>query len=261
MSVPEHLLHCKYMKRNQLLGLVGVAVVVIGALFLLIYKPLPASAPNADTSFLTGISYTEHTPYYDISTNYAATTTLAAEANTAAVSKMKQFISATIAEFKKNGNFANLTTEDITMMEGRKETLQITYLIASSQNTVSYIFTIYEDTLGAHGNVFFHTFTFDTGTGASLALGDVFLPGSSYLTTLSSLSRQKLQTALSESSMTSFIEDGTRPNADNFQNFFFDNGDFVLLFPPYQVAAYAAGPQTVRLSATELKDVLKPAYQ
>ena len=143
--------------------------------------------------------------------------------------------------------------------KGRKETLQITYLIASSAHTVSYIFTIYEDTLGAHGNTFFHTFTFDTGTGASLSLADIF--SSSYLDTLSSISRTKLPSVIGDDADPAFINNGTTPDEKNFENFFFDNRDFVVLFAPYQVAAYADGPQTLRIPLSELSSILKPEYR
>jgi hypothetical protein len=54
---------------------------------------------------------------------------------------------------------------------------------------------------------------------------------------------------------------GTTPEEKNFANFFLDNQEFVLLFPPYQVAPYAAGPQTLRIPLPELSNILKQEYR
>jgi hypothetical protein len=257
------------MQKNTIIGTALILTLIATIILYVAMKPAPAKAPGTTSaSSLPAGGYSEHAPYYDIVTNYATTTPLLGEvgapANEAAIARMKDFIGNTIATFKNDGNFANLTSEDIAMMgfdQGRKETLQITYLIASSARTLSYIFTIYEDTLGAHGNTFFHTFTFDTKTGAPLGLNDIFLPSASYLDTLSSISRAKLPAVIGESADTDFMKGGTTPDGKNFENFFFDNRDFVILFPPYQVAPYAAGSQTLRISLSQLSNILKPEYR
>lgn len=228
-------------------------LVCVGIL-LFIFKAIPALAPTSLP--FSGNSYSEHTTYYDIATNFATSTPLSKRANATAVMHMEQFVQNTVTQFKADGHFDHLTSEDIAAMNGRKETLQIAYLMASSPHTVSYIFTIYEDTLGAHGNTVFRTFTFNTETGALLPLGDLFKPSSDYLTSLSTLARTELTASLNDPSMTSFIVDGTKPDTNHFQDFFLDNQDLVLLFPAYQVAPYAAGPQTVRIPSSALPDML-----
>ena len=249
------------MKRHAFVGLAATIAVVIGVVTYAATRPAPAKAPAAAIT-LTGTSYTERGAYYDIVVNYASSTPLLAEvgpaADTAAIAAMKAFVSGTIAQFKTDGNFANLTQDNI---QGRKETLQITYLIASSAHTISYIFTTYEDTLGAHGNMFFQTFTFDTTTGAPLALADLFAPGADYLGTLSSISRAELPNVIGKSADTGFIERGTTPEDKNFSDFFFDNRQLVILFAPYAVAPYSSGPQTLRIPVSELSSILKPVYR
>jgi hypothetical protein len=59
----------------------------------------------------------------------------------------------------------------------------------------------------------------------------------------------------------SFITDGTTPNDANFANFFVDNNTLVILFAPYQVAPYAAGPQTLRIPFSQLSGILKAEYK
>ena len=56
------------------------------------------------------------------------------------------------------------------------------------------------------------------------------------------------------------INMGTTPEEVSFENFYFDGNDLVILFAPYQVAAYAAGPQTLRIPLSELASILKPEY-
>jgi len=255
------------MKKDAILG-AGILLIILGGIiFYIATRPLPANAPGIDAGSTALTSYVEHAQYYDIATNYASSTPLhtsaGAAANTAAVALMKKFVTDTIDQFKIDGNFAKLTQEDIKTLgfdQGNKETLQISYLIASSPRTVSYIFTTYEDTLGAHGNTFFHTFTFDTTKGTRLSLSDIFTTNS-YLNTLSSLSRTKLPTIIGDGAEASFINGGTTPEEKNFQNFFFDNQDFVILFDPYQVAPYSSGPQTLRIPLSELAGILKPEYR
>ena len=259
----------EYMKKDLFIGGFVLLVALIAIVTYAVLRPAPVKAPEkADVSGLTADSYVEHAPYYDIEAYYATSTPLLASVGTSAdanaVALMKTFVSTTIAQFKTDGNFANLTSEDIKMMgfdSGRKESLKIVYLIAPASHSVTYIFTVYENTLGAHGNMFFHTISFDMATGKPLALTDLFLPSSSYLTTLSSIARKELPSVIGGLSDTEMIAGGTAPEEKNFQNFFFDNQNLVLLFPPYQVAAYAAGPQTLRIPISELSTILKPDYR
>lgn len=255
------------MKKDTILG-AGILLIILGGIiFYVATRPAPEKAPGIDAGSIASTSYVEHAQYYDIATNYASSTPLhasaGAAANTAAVARMKKFVTDTISQFKTDGNFANLTPEDVKALgfnRGNKETLQISYLIASSARTVSYIFTTYEDTGGAHGNTFFHTFTFDTTKGTELSLSSIFTTNS-YLNTLSSLSRTKLPAVIGDGAEASFINGGTTPEEKNFQNFFFDNQEFVLLFDPYQVAPYSSGPQTLRIPLSELANILKPEYR
>ena len=255
------LVHYGHMRKETALGAIAGALILGGVIFYAATRPATSQAP---ASPLGGTSYVEHSQYYDIAANYASSTPLAGSANTTAVVQMKQFVSDTIAQFKTDGNFASLTAADITTLgldRGRKETLEIKYLMASSPRTASYIFTVYEDTLGAHGNTFFHTFTFDKATGASLALGDLFTPGSGYLATLSALSRAKLPKIIGDNGNAQMLESGTTPDAKNFSDFFFDNHNLVVLFDPYKVAPYSSGPQTLYIPTSELGSLLKTEYR
>jgi hypothetical protein len=258
------------MKKEIVIGAASLVIIVLGiGLYVAYYHP-GTPAPSTTLALPPG-SYTEHAAYYDIAANYPTTTPLSSSADAAAVAQIQSAISGIISQFKTQGNFANLSPNDISMMgfdQGKKESLQIEYLIGSGPHTVSYIFTTYTDTLGAHPNTDFATFTFDTDpstssgqAGQALALSDIFASGSDYLGTLSTLARQALPAIIGQGSDPSFINPGTTPDASNFKNFFFDNSDFVILFPPYQVAPYSSGPQTLRIPVTQLDSILNPAYQ
>lgn len=254
------------MRRNMKLG-IGVAAAVIAVLALYLwFRSAPAAQPTSGI-ILPASGYVEHTKYYDITASYATSTPLLKSAgplqDAKARSIMLGFVRDTVQTFKTQGNFDNLTEQDIKMLgfdQGRKETLQITYRTASSAHTVSYIFTVYQDTLGAHGNTSFKTFTFNTKTGALLALADIF-SSNKYLDTLSSISRAKLPKIIGDSADTTFITNGTEPKAENFQSFFFDAKNFVILFDPYAVAPYSSGAQTLRIPLSQLSSILKPAYR
>ncbi len=200
---------------------------------------------------LSGNLYTEQTPVYDIVANYANSTPLSTAADKAAIVSMHRFLGDTIAAFKAA---APATAQK------RKETLLIRYLISSSPHTVSYIYTIYEDTEGVHGNTRFKTFTFDTATGKELTLSDIFKGESDYLEALSRISRAKLPEVIGPTADAVFIEKGTTPDTKNFENFFIDNADIVFLFDTYQVASFADGPQTLRLPLSTFSSILKPIY-
>lgn len=244
-------------------------LIIGGASALLILVALIIYGTARPENVATGITlppegYTEHAKYYDIVAAYATSTPLTGAKDAAARSLMYGFVRDTINEFRANGNFENLTAEDIRMMgfdQGRKETLQISYRVTLAPKTVSYVFTIYEDTLGAHGNSYFRTFTFDLTTGRALALADLFLPQAAYLDRLSSLSRAGLPAVIGEFADTAYIQRGTAPQAENFEDFYLEKGTFVLLFEPYQVAPYAAGSQMLRIPRSELSSILKPEYR
>ena len=235
-----------------------VMVVLIALAIGYFVRPIPAKAPTPAPAAGAGISlpplqYVANTDEYDIIANYASSTPLLASvgivADASAVSSMRDFAAATIAEFKTGVDPA------------RKGSLKIMYLISSSKQTISYIFTTYQDTGGAHGNTFFRTFTYDTKTGAELSIADIFKSGTDYLNKLSSISRAKLPKIIGAGFDQSMMMNGTAPDTKNFQNFFVDNNNLDLLFAPYDVAPYSAGPQTLAIPLADLSDILKPEYK
>lgn len=258
------------MKRTSLVSIIAILIISVGAVvYITRYSNfiwIPSSiqkTPGSNISFTTS-PYKERTSYYTIVANFPTTTPLSnlvsTQANGKAISRIQNWVAQTVIQFKKYSSHTNTITSTSATSKDEIHTLQIMYLIGSSKNTLSYIFTIYENTGNTRKNVYFKTFVFDTAVGTKLSLNDVFTNDSSYLNTLSTLSYRSIRKGLPNLVKTRMLTDGTSANESNFKNFFFDNNDFVLLFPTYQVAGYAVGPQTVHIPTKKLSLFLKQKY-
>lgn len=141
--------------------------------------------------------------------------------------------------------------------------LDITYDTAQhGEDILSLIFTEYIYTGGAHPTTFFQTFTFDLSADRLLALDDLFQPGSNPFTVLGPIVEDLLRQQLAAVGVADdqFIHSGSGENPDNYQNFALDGDDLVFYFPPAQVAAHAAGAQTVRVPLSQLSGILAPQF-
>jgi len=238
--------------------LIVIFIFILGWIFIATKTKVPQ--PTGNTSIILPIhGYKQNTPSYTIVANYATSTPLSARANTLAIKKMNTFVINTIKQFKNTLHSDNNTQKNTTtnLSSTHKKTLQIVYLIASSANTVSYIFTIYRNN---NKNLSFYTFTFNKTTGANVSLSDIFITNSKYLSSLSKIAREKLPNNISSGNI-KMIDIGTTPKNTNFENFFFDNSDLVILFDPGTVATYKKGPQTLRVPLSEITTVLKSEYR
>ncbi len=231
----------------------------------------PQTGNSLTSSTAPALHITEHAKYYDIDMTYPSATPLlsvSATANAQAVSVMRAAMQQVVEQFKKDGNFTNLTPEDVKIMrlDERQEALSSEYKVYTGPRTVSYSFLIYSDTLGAHPNSYYQTFTFDTQTGAQLSLSDLFLPSVSYLEKMSVRARADLPDIISKMSEGTFgdtdsIKLGTAPTKDNFSTFYVEGKNLVLVFPPYQVGPYALGTVLYPIPLAQLSDSLKTEYR
>jgi len=265
-------------KKNALIGAIVLGLIILGlAVWYMASnppKPVPfGQVPPPEQQ--TPAAYekkvlTSEGEYHTADAAYPAETPLRAtagvEADQAAVSLMRSFGEEQIDTFLERSALDTLSEEDIAMFgldQGRKYTISIDFEVSESPRTISYVYTIYEDTLGAHPNGTYRTFTFNKETGALVTLDDLFT--GNYLIRLSEISRAELPGIISAKTQTEadveYIESGTAPTAENFQNFALQGDTFVLIFPPYQVGPYALGTQFVEVPMSELSDILAPAYQ
>lgn len=113
----------------------------------------------------------------------------------------------------------------------------------ASNRLLSIRFEEMRDTGGAHPNTTYASFVFDLRTQAQLKLADLFTDTPAALAVLSQLAEQRLTLALDGL----LFPEGFTATANNFSVFVLDGADIVFTFPPYQVASYAQGTQTLRV--------------
>ncbi len=201
--------------------------------------------------------YAESGSTYTVSVLYPAKTALT---NSTADQKAREYIQtalkAEVDDFKQN--IAGLDATVLpSLSDGHKLELDATYKSYSSAQTgtVSYAYTIFADTGGAHPNIYFKTFTFDQN-GKAVSIYDIIksndLAKLSTIVTADVTAQLKQRLEISDVSEALFSE-GLKPTEDNYSTFVVDGDTLVVLIPPYQVAAYAVGSFEVRvpLSAVE----------
>jgi len=114
----------------------------------------------------------------------------------------------------------------------------------------------------AHGNSITVVLNYDVKNGRRLALADLFNAKSNYLNVMSDYSIKDLREQSKKDKESMLDEDmmksGTTPSADNYQATAITRKGLWITFDPYQVAAYAAGPQHVLIPYSALKSIIKP---
>ncbi len=123
----------------------------------------------------------------------------------------------------------------------------------------SVLLNVYVDTAGAHPGIVYRTWTFDRSTDRLIAFRDLFQPEHNPLWTIHPMVKEQLMSR--EYADESQIEAATgEEDFDNYRNFVIDGDDLVILFEPGTVAAYAAGPQEVRIPLEDIQALVKPPF-
>ena len=143
--------------------------------------------------------------------------------------------------------------------------LETTYQVERNDAAMfAVVFTEYSDTGGAHPNSDYRTFNFLLPDGAQVFLPEI-LGGAKGIDRVSELAIAKLikdiGTGPDTLSDPDTIKSGAGPSADNFKDFVWLPSKLHIYFPPYQVAAYAAGPQEVTIPLAALKDVTRSDWR
>jgi hypothetical protein len=160
-----------------------------------------------------------------------------------------------VADFRKA--MMKQTAADLkNFPKGMSNSMGVSYNVEfANENMVSISFLVSEYTGGAHGNYATDTLNFDLKTGKEIKLADLFQPGANYLKKLSEYSINDLKTRLGEMSDEEWIKTGAGEKADNFSSWSLTKKGLMITFDPYQVAAYAAGAQTVIIPYAELAGI------
>ncbi|MBS0469686.1 MAG: DUF3298 domain-containing protein [Proteobacteria bacterium] len=188
---------------------------------------------------------------FDISIAYPLT------GNKAIDGTIRAFVARSIADFRGYG--ADRLPDE------RAYSLDTTYEIERNDGKIfAVVFSEYLDTGGAHPNSDYKTFNFSVPSGAEVFLPEI-VDGSAGIDRVSKLAVAGLIRAIATGpdslSDADSIRRGAAPLADNFKHFVLLADRLHILFPPYQVAAYAAGPQEVFIPLAKLKDVLRPDWR
>jgi hypothetical protein len=165
--------------------------------------------------------------------------------------QMKAVADEAIATFKQN--VANLPPNPSSTMS----TFEMHYNVLSpAGNLLSIKFDIQTYYSGAaHPGTISRTITYDLETGSDLKLTDLFVPNADYLAAISKYCVTQLGTR--DIGFQGF-ELGATASPENYRNWNLTADGLMITFDEYQVAPYAAGPQTVVVPYHELKPLMKP---
>ena len=139
-----------------------------------------------------------------------------------------------------------------TVQNDQMYSLMISYETYEYPPFVSYRFTIFMNTGGAHPNHFLWTIVFDQEKEEIFSLNDWLNYYPSLLEFFSRYSRQELIQKEGIVSTSMMIE-GTRPVISNFSHFVLDKEGVILFFEYYQVAPYSSGEFQVFIPYEEIK--------
>lgn len=135
--------------------------------------------------------------------------------------------------------------------------LDITYTLAGQRGDIwSFKFnsSFYADA-AAHPGLNIVTLNYDLLQGRELALKDLFLPNMEYLEEIAYYSMEELK---KQPYADSFWLEGAQPIAENYRNWNITADGLMITFNEYQVAPYAAGPQSVVLPYSVLSTIINP---
>ena len=142
--------------------------------------------------------------------------------------------------------------------------INIEYVVAiAKDDLISIEFTVSSYSAGAaHPNSFTEVVNFDLKNGKLLKLADLFQPGAKYLQTLATYCDSGAHQASKDEGPDgmldeAWIERGAAADLMNYDNWTITQKGLGITFDPYQVAAYAAGPQHVVAPYSALQGIIK----
>ena len=145
---------------------------------------------------------------------------------------------------------------------GEGSDLQLRYEVAyrnAAIFSVALNYSTYTDG-AAHPFNYIVTMTFDLRTGEQVELRDLFLDGADYLPVLADAAKKELEERFpSVEGERVWDEEGAAPTAANYEEFLISPEGLVVVFNPYQVAAYAAGVQRITVPYAALAELIDPS--
>lgn len=108
----------------------------------------------------------------------------------------------------------------------------------------------------AHPDQNVTTLLYDLDHGEAVPLATVFKPSSDYLSFLANYTAKDSE--LAKVRFPGNAHGGLDPKEENFKNYLVTKEGLLILFDPYQIAPYAAGPQKLLIPWKELTSILSP---
>ena len=174
-------------------------------------------------------------------------------------------LDAVLADFARK-QVADFKTFEPDLAGGEHQyTLDVSYDVERNDGKMfGILFTIFADTGGAHPNTDFAAFNFVLPSGEQVFLPEI-VDGARGMKRVSDLAIAELIKTIGtgEDSMSSKedITSGAAPDALSLKDFLWLPKELHIHFPPYQVAAYAAGPQEVSIPLTQLQGVIRADWR
>lgn len=170
---------------------------------------------------------------------------------------VKKIVDGANDDYRKS--VAEFTAADIKSLPGGMGlSNEVSYDVAlANDDVVSLIFYNYNFMGGAHGSTSSTTFNYDLKNNRELKLADVFEPNSNYLKELSDYSIADLKPRVGEMTDDEWLSKGAAADAENYRSWNLTKKGLQVTFDQYQVAAYAAGPQTVIVPYSKLQSILR----
>jgi len=105
----------------------------------------------------------------------------------------------------------------------------------------------------AHPFSYVMVYNYDLVNDWEIELADLFYADADYLEKIASIARADLEQKLGAGYL---FEEGLAPEDENFEKFVITKEGLKILFDPYAVAPYAAGPQEVLIKYEDIKDLV-----
>jgi hypothetical protein len=165
--------------------------------------------------------------------------------------EMNDFITQTVNGFKNDlASYSDTSAGD----SNNSLQLRFTTPLVSDQ-VVSILFQAYFYYAGAaHPNTYYVAYNYDLTQNKMLELNDLFLPNSNALSIISFYCQVHLEKNLGDS----YVKEGATAIEDNYKNWNIKLDGLQFTFDPYQVAPYAAGPQTIVVPFSVLEKIVAP---
>ncbi len=172
-------------------------------------------------------------------------------------------ITSRIKEFKDENHFDILTEADIDIQglnENRRYALEFSYVAYESPAHRSIVFSAYHDTLGAHPNAYFFSFTFNL-EGELVTLPELLAPDTDRVRIgriTKEAQKQVIEAIIERTGGTpeeashSYYSEGVSADEENFRAFALNGDEITFFIAPYQVAPYALGTFQIRMPFAEV---------